>query len=94
MVDAAGLDRFPLLGISQGAAVAISYAARHPERVSRMVLYGGHAEGRRVRARTPEELRQHELEVHLAEEGWGSDQPARQVFLAEVNRFLAADDGR
>jgi pimeloyl-ACP methyl ester carboxylesterase len=41
VVDAAGLDRFALLGISQGAAVAVVYAARHPERVSRLVLYGG-----------------------------------------------------
>lgn len=39
VVDAAGLDRFPLLGISQGAAVAVAYAARHPERVTRLVLY-------------------------------------------------------
>ena len=35
VVDAAGLDRFPLLGVSQGAAVAVAFAARHPERVSR-----------------------------------------------------------
>ena len=33
VVDAAGLDRFPLLGVSQGAAVAVAFAARHPERV-------------------------------------------------------------
>ena len=84
VVDAAGLDRFALLGISQGAAVAVSYAARYPERVSRMVLYGGYAQGRRLRSRTPEELRRHELEIHLAEAGWGSDQPAfRQVFTAQ-----------
>jgi DNA-binding SARP family transcriptional activator/alpha-beta hydrolase superfamily lysophospholipase len=84
VVDAAGLDRFPLLGISQGAAVAVAYAARHPERVSRLVLYGGYVQGRRLRSRTPEELSRHELEIHLAEAGWGSDQPAfRQVFTAQ-----------
>jgi class 3 adenylate cyclase len=41
VVDAAGLASFPLLGISQGCAVSIAYAVRHPERVSRLILYGG-----------------------------------------------------
>ena len=52
VVDAAGLDRFPLLGISQGGAVAVAYAARHPERVTKLVLYGTYAQGRLVRARS------------------------------------------
>ena len=38
VVDAMGLDRFPLLGLSQSGAVAIAYAVRHPERVSHLVL--------------------------------------------------------
>src|SRR5882672_1695086 len=46
VVDAAGFERFPLLGLSQGAALAIAYAHRHPERVSRLVLHGGYARGR------------------------------------------------
>lgn len=48
VVDAAGIDRFPLLGLSQGCAVAIEYAARHPERVSHLILWGrlrGRVEG-------------------------------------------------
>ena len=40
VVDELGLDRFPLLGVSQGAAVAVAFAARYPERVSALVLYG------------------------------------------------------
>src|SRR3954470_2769857 len=56
VVDAAGLDRFPLLGISQGCAVAIAYAVRHPERVSALVLYGGYVQGSLARARTTEQL--------------------------------------
>jgi pimeloyl-ACP methyl ester carboxylesterase len=40
VVDTLGLERFPLLGISQGGAIAVSYAARHPERVSNLVIYG------------------------------------------------------
>jgi DNA-binding winged helix-turn-helix (wHTH) protein len=52
VVDAAGLDRFPLLGISQGGPVAIAYAVRHPERVTHLVLLGSFAQGRRKSAHT------------------------------------------
>ncbi|WP_421854913.1 alpha/beta fold hydrolase [Oricola sp.] len=41
VVDEAGLDRFPILGVSQAAAISIAYAAKHPERVSRLLLFGG-----------------------------------------------------
>ena len=52
VVDAAGVERFPLLGFSQGGAIAIAYAVRHPERVSHLVLYGGlRAAGWRARPR-------------------------------------------
>jgi DNA-binding SARP family transcriptional activator/pimeloyl-ACP methyl ester carboxylesterase len=84
VVDAAGLDVFPLLGISQGVAVAVTYAARHPERISKLVLYGGFLQGRLVRATTEEARREHFLEVELARLGWGRDDPAfRQVFTAQ-----------
>ncbi|MFG1941528.1 alpha/beta fold hydrolase [Nonomuraea sp. NPDC048826] len=46
VVDAAGLDRFTLLGAYQGGTVAVGYAARHPERVNGLVLYGTSARGR------------------------------------------------
>ena len=46
VVDAAGIEDFSLLGISQGAAIALVYAARHPERVSHLILYGGFTAGR------------------------------------------------
>jgi pimeloyl-ACP methyl ester carboxylesterase len=45
VVDAAAVERFPLLGISAGCAVSIAYAVRHPERVSHLILYGGYAAG-------------------------------------------------
>ncbi|HSE71772.1 MAG TPA: alpha/beta fold hydrolase [Nocardioidaceae bacterium] len=84
VVDEAGLDRFPLLGISQGAAVAVVYAARHPGRVTRMVLYGSYPQGRLVRARDEADRRVHEVQVELARLGWGTDSPAfRQVFTSE-----------
>jgi DNA-binding winged helix-turn-helix (wHTH) protein/pimeloyl-ACP methyl ester carboxylesterase len=46
VVDALALERFSLLGMSQGAAVAVAYAARHPERVDSLVIHGGYAQGR------------------------------------------------
>lgn len=45
VIDAAGLDRFVLIGRSQGGAIAIRYAARHPARVSALVLSGAYARG-------------------------------------------------
>jgi DNA-binding SARP family transcriptional activator/pimeloyl-ACP methyl ester carboxylesterase len=82
VVDAAGLDRFPLLGISQGCAVAISYAVRHPERVTRMVLHGGYAKGWRARA-NPSEIAKREAMLTLVREGWGQENPAfRQIFAS------------
>ena len=82
VVDAAGLDRFPLLEISQGCAVAISYAVRHPERVTSMVLHGGYAKGWRARA-NPSEIAQREAMLTLVREGWGQDNPAfRQIFTS------------
>jgi pimeloyl-ACP methyl ester carboxylesterase/DNA-binding winged helix-turn-helix (wHTH) protein len=80
VVDAAGLETFNLFGASQGAAVSIAYAIKHPERVKKLVLYGGFAKGRRIRA-TPEELRQSDAMMTLMRTGWGQENPAfRQVF--------------
>ena len=82
VVDAMGLERFPLLGVSQGCAVAIAYAVRHPERVSRLVLYGGYLQGTIQRARTPEELAQAEMLMLQLPLGWGQDNPAFRLFFA------------
>lgn len=80
VVDAEGLERFSLLGISQGCAVAIAYAVRHPERVDKLVLYGGYAIGRRLRSSPQEDLERTLLQA-LIRVGWGRDNPAfRQVF--------------
>ncbi|HEX6878137.1 MAG TPA: alpha/beta fold hydrolase, partial [Nocardioidaceae bacterium] len=84
VVDSAGLDRFPLLGISRAGPVAITYAARHPERVTKLVLYGTYVQGRLARAASEEQRRMHSLQVELARLGWGSDDPAfRQVFTSQ-----------
>ena len=84
VVEALGLERFPLLGVSQGGAVAVAYAARHPERVSRLVLCSAYARGRAVRAVGEDEKRAAALDLDLARVGWGRDDPAfRQVFAAQ-----------
>ena len=86
VVDAMGLERFPLFGVSQGCAVAIAYAARHPERVSRLVLYGGFAQGAFARARTPQELEEATMLTRQMPLYWGRDNPAFRLFFA--GRFV------
>lgn len=80
VADASGLDRFPLLGVSQSCAVSVAYVIRHPKRVSRLILYGGYARGRRKRGDI-HQLDTHEAMTTLIREGWGKDNPAfRQLF--------------
>jgi class 3 adenylate cyclase/pimeloyl-ACP methyl ester carboxylesterase len=84
VIEANRLERFPLLGISQGCAVAITYAVRHPERVSHLILYGGFAVGSKHRNLAPEKLEQFEAMRTLTRLGWGSDDPAfRQMFTSQ-----------
>jgi pimeloyl-ACP methyl ester carboxylesterase len=79
VIEAVGLERFALLGVSQGSRVAIEYAIRHPERVSHLVVYGGAARGWKHRPPGAREARAG-LQA-LIREGGGRDTPAfRQVF--------------
>jgi pimeloyl-ACP methyl ester carboxylesterase/DNA-binding CsgD family transcriptional regulator len=79
VVDAAGLERFALLGLSGGGPTAIEYAARNPERVTRLVLYGSYARGRY--RRDAGEAEHARLLIDLMRVGWGGGVPAfRQVF--------------
>jgi pimeloyl-ACP methyl ester carboxylesterase/DNA-binding winged helix-turn-helix (wHTH) protein len=75
VVDAAGLDRFPLLGISRGGSIAIAYAAKHPERVTQLVLYGAFATGWSHRG-TPQDLEARRALSSLLRLGWGLNNPA------------------
>lgn len=81
VVDAAGLERFPLLGISQGASIAVAYAVRHPERVTHLILHGGFVQGRLKRAQTQEARNEAEAMNQLAELGWGQENPAFRQFF-------------
>jgi len=64
VVDDAGLEKLDIFGMSHGVLVAIAFAARYPERVRRLVLVGGYAEGFGVRA-DPEEIQRRETLLNL-----------------------------
>ncbi|NHN37234.1 alpha/beta fold hydrolase [Pseudomaricurvus alcaniphilus] len=79
VVDAADLPHFRLFGICQGAAIATVYAARHPERVERMVLLSGLERGWRNRSATLDRVA--DTFAHMTRKGWGKATPAyRQLF--------------
>jgi DNA-binding winged helix-turn-helix (wHTH) protein/pimeloyl-ACP methyl ester carboxylesterase len=75
VVDAAELDRFPLLGISRGGPIAIAYAVKHPERVTQLVLYGAFAAGLK-HVGTPQEFEARRALASLLRLGWGLNNPA------------------
>ena len=82
VIDEAGIEKCVLFGASQGCAFSIAYAVRHPERVSKLVLYGGFARGRRVRGGA-EDVAQIDAMLTLMRTGWGQENPAfRQVFTS------------
>jgi pimeloyl-ACP methyl ester carboxylesterase/DNA-binding CsgD family transcriptional regulator len=98
VVDALALERFPLLGLCQGGAIAAAFAARHPERVSRLVLYGSYVQGALARDDASKEAGEALALAQLIESGWGRSTPAfREVFACmlmpaaspEVARSLA-----
>lgn len=82
VVDALGVERFALLGISQGCAVSVAYAVRHPERVTHLVLHGGYAVGWHQRG-SPQDRERRRALATLMLQGWGEESPAfRQVFTS------------
>jgi len=82
VVDAVGLDRFPLLGISQGCAISVAYAVRNPERVSALVLYGGYSRGRK-NVGSEVEAEKADAYATMIRHGWGQDNPSfRQLFTS------------
>ena len=83
VVDALGLDRFALIGSSKGGPTAMAYAARHPERVSRLVLYGAFAQGWRVRGDSAE-IERREAIITLTRQGWAQDNPAFRQILTSL----------
>ena len=84
VVDAIGLRRFPLIGLCQGGVIATAYAARHPERVSRLVLYDSYLHGA-FAPDTPEYLtRQAHAFEQVIELGWGRSVGAFREMFANL----------
>ncbi len=83
VVSASGLERFPLIGISQGCAYSIDYAAKHPERVSRLVLYGGFLAGA-MRRGSEEDKENAEIQLQMIARGWGKNNPAFRQFFTSL----------
>ncbi len=95
VVDCLSLERFILLGVSQGGAISIEYAARHPERVSHLIIHGAYARGFLHRD-NPDKQRQFvELNRALIREGWGSEHDAyRQWFTSQFIPGGTAEQAR
>ena len=90
VIDDTSLERFSLLGMSQGGPVALSYAAHHPERVDRLLLYGSYARGRSRRSLPKVEKEATRAFKSLIRTGWGQENPAfRQLF---TSLFLPGGD--
>jgi pimeloyl-ACP methyl ester carboxylesterase len=83
VADAGCLDRFPIFAASQGVPVAIAFAARHPERVTGLVLYGGYAQGRTVRGNEAEKQNA-EAALTLIRQGWGRSGSAFAAAFATI----------
>ena len=83
VVDAAGLDRFPMFCLSQGTIKGIAYAAKHPERVARLMILGGYSRGWRVRAKN-DDLMMSDALVHMLRIGWGKDNPAVRKMFSNI----------
>ena len=79
VVDALQLPRFPIVALSEGGPTAITYAARHPEKVSRLILYGSF--GRPILPDSEEGRQRSETMVSFIRQGWGSDVPAHRQFF-------------
>lgn len=85
VVDAVGLRRFPVFAMSQAGAVAVAYSARHPEKVSRLILLGAYARGWLNRDLTEAQVEEERLMIDLMRIGWGRENPAfRQVFATQL----------
>lgn len=85
VVNACGLQRFALIGMTGGGPSAVMYATRHPERVSHLVLYGSFLRGRIARSNSPELKEETEMLLRLIELGWGRDEPSfRQVYSSQT----------
>jgi pimeloyl-ACP methyl ester carboxylesterase/DNA-binding CsgD family transcriptional regulator len=92
VVDATGLDCFAFLGMAGGTAAGVTYAVRHPDRVSHLVLYGVQSRGRLARSRSPEEDEEAETRLKVLALGWPNQNAAFGEFLTSLHTPDASPD--
>jgi pimeloyl-ACP methyl ester carboxylesterase/DNA-binding winged helix-turn-helix (wHTH) protein len=81
VIEATQVKKFALLGISSGGAIAMTYAALHPERINHLILYGAYTRGRMASSTTPEQREDAELQIKAIQVGWGQENPVfRQLY--------------
>lgn len=85
VVDAADQERFALIGVSTGSATAIRFAARHPHRVSTLILIGGCARGVLRRGASSTSAANFEALTRLIEDGWSRDNPAFRQLITSLH---------
>jgi pimeloyl-ACP methyl ester carboxylesterase/DNA-binding winged helix-turn-helix (wHTH) protein len=90
VAEFAGLERFTLLALSQGVAAAVAFAARHPERVSRLILCGAYAQGRNRRGSSMDEATAKTM-LAMMEQGWGQSDSA---FMRAFSSLYLSDASR
>ncbi len=92
VIEASGVEKFALMGLSEGGTTAISYAAKHPDRVSHLIIWGSF-----LAAPSAEDLPQFSVIARQIPKYWGSDSGAfHQMFTtlflpdgnAEQNRLF------
>ncbi len=85
VVNSENLETFFLFGQSQGSTVAIAYAARHPEKIKKLILFGGYARGWLHRDLNEKEKQVEQLLIDMIKLGWGKDNPAfRDFFSSQI----------
>jgi len=85
VIEATGLEQFVLFGSTPGAAIGMTYAVRHPERVSRLVLYAGYVRNRLASTPTPQQMEEAQARLKVIELGWPNDTPAYGQFYASLH---------
>ncbi len=81
VVDAENFEKFVLYGQSQGSTVATAFAAKYPERVEKLIIFGGYARGWRHRDLTVQQRREADLLIDMMRLGWGRENPAFRTFF-------------
>jgi len=85
VIEAAGLEQFVLFGTVNGAAISMTYAVRHPDRVSHLVLYAGYVRNKLAGSPTPREVEEAQARLKVMELGWPNDTPAYGQFFTSLH---------